>query len=235
MRLLLALAATAAVLAAPAGAITNGVEDGTSHPYVGLVAFYDENDVFIQRCSGALLSATVLLTAGHCTEGAALARAWFDPLVVPNRATGLPGTPHTYPGFESAALPNAADIGVVVLDRPVAVDRHAALAEDPPSTRAFVVLGYGAQQVKPDLVAVPIRLRAGTKLIRVFELALRLSGSAGHGGGACFGDSGGPVLHGDLVAAVVSTGSPNFICKGPFYASRVDLADVRGWIQSFLE
>jgi hypothetical protein len=236
MRLFLALAATGAVLAAPAAAVTRGAEDGTGHPYVGLVAFYDENDVFIQRCSGALLSPTVLLTAGHCTAGAALARAWFDPLVVPNRATAVTGAPHTYPGFDPAALPNASDVGIVVLDAPVAADRYASLAEEPSSVREYTVVGYGVQQVKPELVAVPVRLRAQTKLIRLFDLALRLSGSPGHGrGGACFGDSGGPVLDGDVIAAVVAAGSPNFICKGPFYASRVDVDEVRDWILAFLE
>jgi V8-like Glu-specific endopeptidase len=30
------------------------------------------------RCSASLLSPTVALTAGHCTDGTAVARVWFD-------------------------------------------------------------------------------------------------------------------------------------------------------------
>ena len=65
---------------APAGAITNGQPDGNNHPYVGLmVAIGDQalpgggvqHNVPLWRCSGSLLTSTVYLTAGHCTEAPA--------------------------------------------------------------------------------------------------------------------------------------------------------------------
>ncbi len=45
----------------------------------------------------------------------------------------------------------------------------------------------------------------------------------GHGtsGGACFGDSGGPVLYNDEIVAVTSFGL-NYNCKGADFAYRVD-------------
>lgn len=70
-RLFTVLAALA-MLVVPAGtaaAITYGEPDGTEHPYVGLVVFYDEEGTPTHRCSGTLLSSTVFLTAGHCTSG----------------------------------------------------------------------------------------------------------------------------------------------------------------------
>ena len=90
-------------------AITNGQPDGNEHPYVGLVVF----DVYVPgvgnvpawRCSCALLSPTVLLTAGHCTDGAVAARVWFDEDVEGNHEyphsgdTSFDGTPHTNPNF----------------------------------------------------------------------------------------------------------------------------------------
>jgi hypothetical protein len=59
--------------------ITNGVPDGTNHPYVGLMVAQDEDGVPLWRCSGSLISATVYLTAGHCTEPpAAHVEIWFS-------------------------------------------------------------------------------------------------------------------------------------------------------------
>ena len=79
------LAATCiAVLAtATAGlAITNGQPDGDNHPYVGLAVFDVIHPTLGQipshRCSASLLSPTVVLTAGHCTDGTVAARVWFD-------------------------------------------------------------------------------------------------------------------------------------------------------------
>ena len=59
-------------------AITNGQPDGNNHPYVGLVLFYDADNVPLWRCSSSLISPTLLLMAGHCTDGAVRAQVWFD-------------------------------------------------------------------------------------------------------------------------------------------------------------
>jgi hypothetical protein len=50
-----------------AGAITDGTKDGNGHPYVVLLLM-DVNHAPAFRCTGTLLSPTVLLTAGHCTS-----------------------------------------------------------------------------------------------------------------------------------------------------------------------
>jgi len=50
----------------PANASTGGPPDGELHPSVGLLLFYDADGRF--RCSGTLVSPTVLLTAAHCTR-----------------------------------------------------------------------------------------------------------------------------------------------------------------------
>ena len=65
------------VAAIPAGAITDGDLDGEDHPMVGLMVadgpYYDETGTQIGfgplwRCSGTLISPTLFITAGHCTE-----------------------------------------------------------------------------------------------------------------------------------------------------------------------
>ena len=79
-RRLLILGAIIAVLllALPALAITNGVEDtNEDYPAVGQLLFYDPTAIDPRfddpggwfNCTGTLLSSTVVLTAGHCSFG----------------------------------------------------------------------------------------------------------------------------------------------------------------------
>ncbi|MGH9202064.1 MAG: trypsin-like serine protease [Vicinamibacterales bacterium] len=70
----------ASVWAATGYAITNGQPDNGEHPYVGQLLFYipDEIDPRFDdpgawfSCSGTLISATVVLTAGHCADAIGL-------------------------------------------------------------------------------------------------------------------------------------------------------------------
>ena len=80
LSLLGAAAVAVLVVASTGSAITNGQSDGNNHPYVGLmVAIGDQplpgggvqHNVPLWRCSGSLLSATVFLTAAHCTQAPA--------------------------------------------------------------------------------------------------------------------------------------------------------------------
>lgn len=94
------LVAAVAVLlfgATGAMAITNGQPDGTNHPYVGLMVALDKDGVPQWRCSGSLLTPTVFLTAGHCTEPpAAHVEVWFSPgpvLTDPDYAAALAADP----------------------------------------------------------------------------------------------------------------------------------------------
>ena len=155
MRKLLALVAALAgaltVSAAPAGAVTGNFVQDFEHPYVGLVAFYDAEGNFLWRCSGALITDRVFLTAGHCTEqdvpegeaSPVMARIWFhqnvggefappdvpeDPNTgYPNRC--LPGDPLCVEstalfdfGFDNfAGFPNIHDVGLIILPEDQAV------------------------------------------------------------------------------------------------------------------
>jgi hypothetical protein len=115
---------------------------------VGLLVFDvfvpDAGNVPAWRCSGALIAPNVVLTAGHCTDGAVAARVWFDErlqdddgsFLVPDYPWGglvaIEGTPFTNPGFCVGCgngLPGFAirDVGIVVLDEPVDVGVFAAL------------------------------------------------------------------------------------------------------------
>ena len=105
-RLLAAVLVAGALLGAsiaPAAAITKTYVKDFEHPFVGLIGFYDGDWNWQHRCTGELLSPTVVLTAGHCTDNGAggvnaHARIWFqqdaganyDPATQHDPVTGYP-------------------------------------------------------------------------------------------------------------------------------------------------
>jgi len=111
------------------------------HPYVGLAVFDDANGPS-HRCSASLLSPTVVLTAGHCTDGTVAARVWLDEDVQSNseyplqRGTSYDGIPYTNPDFCIGCgngLPGFAqrDVGIIVLTEPVPTSVVSEYAELP--------------------------------------------------------------------------------------------------------
>jgi hypothetical protein len=173
LALLAALLAALMIGVAPAAAVTDGYPDNGGHPYVGLMVaqgwatvldaagnpVLDEEGNEVQvwdalwRCSGTLLSPTLFLTAGHCTEPPAEEVAiWFDdhverdPNYVPAWRGGMgcenpdvegypcfgadaTGEPHVHPDYD----PNRfyyRDLGAVVLDEPMRMDTYGALPSE---------------------------------------------------------------------------------------------------------
>jgi hypothetical protein len=134
-RTLLVLALGSLMLAllapAPSLAITGGGPD-TIHTNVGLVRFNTVDGRF--RCSGTLIAPTVVLTAGHCTEGPAtnVYVSFDDALALDPLAPGISaaekadrethyitGTAHPDPAWDGKLqFSKQHDQGVVVLDAP---------------------------------------------------------------------------------------------------------------------
>jgi len=238
--------------AVPALAILYGGPDGNDHPYVGLAVFFDASGTRLGRCSGTLLSEKILLTAGHCTDGAATAQVWFDAAIGLN-SPSFTGVPHTHPDFNDSAFPNRRDVGVVVFGAavPVPGSLFATLpalgALDDLATRRgpdypiFTIVGYGFQSVKPDLRMDLIRFRGATKLVNLRSALtdgfnLQMSSDPGRwAGGICFGDSGGPVFLGDTnVVVAVDSFVMNSNCTGSGFAYRTDIFDAQSFILPFL-
>ena len=132
-------------------AVTKTSVPDFDHPYVGLVVYYDANGEFLWRCSGALVSPTMLLTAGHCSDtagGARSARVYFeqsaglhyDPAAELDPVTGYPdfckqpavcrtaSTPDQIYNFDyTGALPDPRDVGIVILDTPYDLPQYGEL------------------------------------------------------------------------------------------------------------
>jgi secreted trypsin-like serine protease len=150
--LLLVLALT--LSATPAQAITGNYVADNEHPFVGLVVFYDQNGEFTHRCSGSLLTPTVFLTAGHCTDAttkAVSARIYFqqdaglhfNPVTQVDPITGYPETCangtlgtlcatssrlYNYGFADFAGFPNTQDVGLILLDQPIMLSEYGSLA-----------------------------------------------------------------------------------------------------------
>ncbi|MHB1119570.1 MAG: S1 family peptidase [Bellilinea sp.] len=249
-------------LVGPVSAVTDGEPDSGGHPYVGLMVAQTASGSPLWRCSGTLISPTLFLTAGHCTETpAGHVEIWFDADV----ESGIPGngypyngdvggTPFTHPQYNPAAF-YLYDLGVVVLDEPVVMATYGVLPGlnvlDSLATRrglqdvTFTAVGYGLQKSFPDAAswmtqAYRVRMVAYPKLNQingglVGDFSLLLSNNA-HTGGTCFGDSGGPNFIGstNVIGGVTSFGL-NGTCGGTGGVYRVDRADDLNWLATFFE
>ena len=244
-----------------AGAVTDGELDGEGHPFVGIMVAQTADGAPLWRCSGTLISPTVFLTAGHCTEAPAEhVEIWFDADVENGTPeNGYPntgdagGTPYTHPDFYDAPF-YFNDLGLVVLDEAVVMEEYGQLPEvgqlDDYATKRglnkvfFTAVGYGLQESFPTAAAWKennerVRMVSYPKLNQinggiVGDFSLLLSNNA-HTGGTCFGDSGGPNFLNDsnVIAGVTSFGM-NSTCAGTGGVFRIDQAEELEWINSYL-
>jgi hypothetical protein len=256
----------------PALAIQNGEPDAGNHPYVGLAVFDDAPGNPAWRCSGTLISETVFLTAGHCTDGAVAARAWFyedvtyDHIPFPLYPYGgagsgaIEGTPITNPNYRSVsgqgnALPtfDYRDVGVVILSEPVTMSEYGQLPTagyvDTLRMKAVIdLVGYGVQVqtrgggVGPygSWTGPRVRMFAQSQLVQsdgvISDEFIKLTANPGGGkGGTCFGDSGGADFEaGTRTILAVNSFVTNPNCNGVTYSSRIDIAAVLSWINTFM-
>ena len=206
-------------------AITNGLPDGETHRYVCLVVI-DIGGEPAWRGTGILIAPTVVLTAGHVTDGGDAARVWFDTDLTENSeypfggSTSIEGTPHTHPDFEIGASPTLPDwithdVGVVILEVAV-TDRGFGELPDEGYVDTLSMMtpvdqvGYGVQERvlydevphgPPQWDNPRIRMYAPAQLItskhKWGDEFIRTTSNPAQGkGGTGFGDSGGPILEG---------------------------------------
>jgi secreted trypsin-like serine protease len=254
LTLLGALVVALVFSAVPAAAVTDGELDGNGHPYVGLMVAQTASGTPLWRCSGTLISSRLFLTAGHCTEApAAHVEIWFAADVesgIP--ANGYPnkgdvgGTPYTHPEYRANQF-YYRDLGVVVLDKAVRMNKYGALPNvdqldklSPGANTIFTAVGYGLQQSFPDAASwkehnVRVRMVSYPHLVQingglVGDFSILLSNNTATGG-TCFGDSGGPNFVGrsNVIGGVTSFGL-NGNCAGTGGVYRVDRSWNLDWL-----
>lgn len=277
---ILAIALAAATLTgglalAPAQATTGGTADGNLHPDVGLILYYAEDGRY--RCSATLVSPTVIVTAAHCTDGTlGKTLVTFKSVIAEAPPSGFPvaanptagftqaeieaagfisGTAYTHPAYSDFTdMDNWNDVGVIVLDRPLASNGEGyptiapvgaldQIAKSSLSKTLFTAVGYGTEVRKPDSgpqkpqpMTYPLLRRyvdmPGQKLT---PQILQTNGNPNdtHGtGGTCFGDSGGPVFYNGHLVAVTSYGYTDN-CRYLGGYQRLDIPVVAEWLESF--
>lgn len=240
--------------------ITDGSIDGSAHPAVVLILM-EENGSPAYRCTGTLISSTVVLTAGHCAgaPGEFSGMRIFTesdvgngnnnyPYAGPNAIEAISWKAH--PLYTSSAFFRH-DVGIIVLSKPVklaadkygklpAVDQLDALQHG--SATRFTAVGYGLQKINPVFIQADlIRMSADPHLVQINapgftgDFSMLLSNNASTGG-TCFGDSGGPNYLGssNVIAGVTSFGL-NGTCGGTGGVFRLDRQNVLDFVRSFLK
>ena len=248
-RLLAVITAAVLLLLVPgsAGAIINGQKDvNNEYPFVGLLAFYDSDGEYMHRCTGTLISPTVVLTASHCTSGSASAYAYFSvdvPEDFRENPTGIAGETFTHPDYNPNTLSN--DVGVVVLEDEVILSTYPVLApegflSEMKATReimgdTFVNVGYGLLEgaLPPELTDNESRYFSTSPYSALTRNNLRLLQNpvATGQGGTCFGDSGGPHFWEDTLTIVSVTSWGDAICRAHDMTQRVDIPSVLDWLE----
>jgi hypothetical protein len=170
------------------------------------------------------------------------------------RPVWVTGTPLTHPGYSDFTdIKNWNDTGIVLLDEPVTDVPIAPLAPigylDGFTQKQLVkelveTVGYGTEvrqadsgPQKPTPLSYPLRRQYTLeKPQKLTDQILQLQGNEHDpfgGGGTCFGDSGGPALHGGYVVGDTSYGYTSN-CRYLGGYQRVDIPVVHSWLTCVL-
>jgi hypothetical protein len=262
----LLLVASVVVIAQPAAAITSGQRDDV-HTNVGVVRFTTEAGRF--RCSGTLISPTVVLTAGHCTGDTGQSPATnvyvsfntdlpLDPLapgITPEEraaraANYITGTAHPDPGWNgSLSISKQHDQGVVVLDAP-ATSKWPGITPAPLlpvgtldsnqgalKNETFTLVGYGVEIGAKKATIVVTERRFTTSYLKTVQdevVTFQINDQDSKaGGGACFGDSGGPVFLDGFVVGDASYVN-SLQCNATAGYQRIDTPYSRAFLEQFI-
>lgn len=186
---------------------------------------------------------------------------YYDPIADDYTNAYVEGIPLYHPLYDWSNLPAHYDIGLIVLDEEITTITE--YGDLPPlgilddvgtkSDKRGVILttvGYGINDMHPDQISLRTRYLAQSFLINLINhltdgYSILSSNNPGQWqgsedyvtGGACFGDSGGPVFLGDsesdLVVGIVSFGPMG--CAGADGSYRVDIESSLDWLAQIID
>jgi hypothetical protein len=256
---LAALAAAAVVAVAPAGAITGGTVDGTTHPEVGaMLADFGTGKGLQVLCSGTMISTRVYLSAGHCTDylasrgiGRHDVYVTLDPAWPAKGATALRGTYYTDPQYGYSGQGGQSDphdIAVIVLDKaykgatPAKLPTAGLLDKLPLKNARFTAVGYGTVRSSSTTGPNAFYFDSTRRYALQFFLSLEPSwlnlseNPSTDSGGTCYGDSGGPHFLGgvssNLEVSITVTGDS--VCRATDKTYRLDTRSARSFLGHYV-
>jgi secreted trypsin-like serine protease len=184
-------------------------------------------------CTGVVVASDLVLTAAHCAFGVAAGdlQVLVGPIVMTPAQTVAVARAVIYPTYqgESEGLTGGVDLAFLTLATPLSVTtipvRTDATAAELDGADVTVV-GYGASD-GTDNSGAGFRLQV---VLQISKVCSRLFHAGGADANVCVGDSGGAVLMGGEIVAIVSGGQPG--CFAPAIFTRTDAhAD---WIRAAL-
>ncbi len=238
MRRRLIASVVLAVAAGPAHAIVGPSTDG-GDLRSAVVMVLNRSGAVAGFCSGIVVRQDAVLTAAHCVPRGAVIKAHYREgetialldVVAVERS----------PGFRPDAIrkrQRSIDLALVRLAKPLPpAFRPAVLGEGGAASlgTAYRLAGFGVRREGQADTSGTLRSAATVAEAPLSDVLLWSRDPDGHGGGACTGDSGGPVVAGDgRVVAVIAWSAGRGAAHCGALSQAVWIGPQRSWIEGVL-